>query len=71
MRVNKAFLLLLYLLPLTVNAVEQEPPSMELLEYLGNWEDSNGNWIDPQMLEPTAMRVAESENETANKDDDE
>jgi hypothetical protein len=30
----------------------EEPPSMELLEFLGGWEDDNGQWIDPLELLP-------------------
>ena len=27
-----------------------ETPSLELLEFLGNWEDSDGEWQDPMEL---------------------
>ena len=26
-------------------------PSMEFLEFLGEWETEDGEWIDPQILE--------------------
>jgi len=25
----------------------QQPPSLELLEFLGGWQDGNGEWVDP------------------------
>ena len=28
----------------------EELPSMEFLEYLGEWETKDGEWIDPTML---------------------
>lgn len=33
----------------TVRAAE-DVPSMEFLEYLGEWETSDGEWIDPTIL---------------------
>ncbi len=70
MRVSKTVLLLLTLLSLTLHA-EEEQPSMELLEYLGNWEDANGSWIDPQLLEPGVIKVAEENDDTTDRQDDE
>jgi hypothetical protein len=32
-------------------ATDAEPPSMALLEFLGEWESRDGAWIDPTMLE--------------------
>jgi len=71
MRVSQTVLLLLSLLPTALPAADEEQPSLELLEYLGNWEDVEGNWIDPQLLEPAAMNIAESKDEKADKQDDE
>lgn len=28
----------------------EETPNMEMLEYLGNWETANGEYIDPMEL---------------------
>lgn len=67
---SKSVLLLLTLLPSTLCAEEQQP-SLELLEYLGNWEDANGSWIDPQLLLPAEMKVAESDDEKDDKQNDE
>ncbi len=30
---------------------EENQPSMEFLEFLGEWETEDGDWIDPQALE--------------------
>jgi len=34
----------------TVYAAEAEAPSMELLEFMGEWEGSDGQWQDPMQL---------------------
>jgi hypothetical protein len=40
-------------------AADAEAPSLEMLEYLGEWEQDNEQWIDPEsfyesdMTEPT------------------
>ena len=33
----------------------QDPPSIELLEFLGDWETANGEWIDPGELEQMSL----------------
>ena len=35
----------------TLWAEEVEVPPLELLEYLGEWEDGNGQWVEPQLLQ--------------------
>jgi hypothetical protein len=30
---------------------EEELPTLELLEFLGEWENSEGEWIDPEKME--------------------
>ncbi len=49
MRVSP-LLLLLALAPQWSVATAAEPPSLALLEYLGEWQDEEGNEIDPQAL---------------------
>jgi hypothetical protein len=39
-----------------VCAQEDSAPSMELLEFLGEWETDDGEWLDP-------IKLLESENE--------
>jgi hypothetical protein len=33
----------------------EEPASLELLEFLAEWETADGEWIDPEMLEDKAL----------------
>ncbi len=50
MRANPALLFLLSLAPVMAVADEVDAPSLALLEYLAEWQDDNGNEIDPQTL---------------------
>ena len=34
---------------------EAERPSLEFLEFLGDWETDDGEWIDPEELEQIAI----------------
>lgn len=34
---------------------EAELPSLEFLEFLGDWETEDGEWIDPEELEEIAL----------------
>ena len=34
---------------------EQEKPSLELLEFLGEWETDSGKWIDPSAMDQIAL----------------
>lgn len=45
-----ACLLLLGLLPAAAPADEAGQPDVALLEFLGSWEDAEGDWIDPLRL---------------------
>ncbi|MEE8259450.1 MAG: hypothetical protein V3R14_00475 [Nitrospinaceae bacterium] len=38
-----------------------EMPSLELLEFLGDWETEDGEWIDPEELEQIAITDQEQE----------
>jgi len=44
-----------------------EMPSLEFLEFLGDWETEDGEWIDPEELEQIALTDQEQENEDAKK----
>lgn len=53
---DRRCLLLLGLLPFVPAfagaATDDDSPDLALLEFLGEWEDSDGEWLDPlQMLE--------------------
>jgi endonuclease/exonuclease/phosphatase (EEP) superfamily protein YafD len=51
-RVDWRLAAVLGLLPLALpaTAAEDEQPSMELLEFLGDWQTQDGEWIDPITL---------------------
>lgn len=49
MRVSVSLFLLLFASQ-AATAGELETPSLALLEYLGEWQDEDGNDIDPQAL---------------------
>ncbi len=51
MRVNYLLFVTALLSSSGVVAGEVDVPPLELLEYLGEWEDRNGRWLDPQMLQ--------------------
>ena len=38
------------LLALPAHAGE-DPPSLEFLEFLGEWESADGEWLDPELFE--------------------
>ncbi len=40
---------------------DTEMPSLELLEFLGDWETDDGEWIDPEELEQIAITDQEPE----------
>lgn len=59
-RASHAVLLLLMMTTLPVTAGEDSAPDMALLEFLGEWETPDGEWIDPVELE-TATAGDEAE----------
>jgi len=52
-RHNLVFLMMISLSPVTHSEPEihGEAPALELLEFLGEWETDEGEWIDPAELE--------------------
>ena len=42
---------------------EEEPPSLELLEFLADWETSEGRWIHPTELDQWTVPDKEEKNE--------
>ena len=45
--------------------VDTETPSMELLEFLGDWETADGEWIDPEEMEQIELQEPEHANDEA------
>ena len=60
------FLLFALALPVPCAAVEPGPPGLELLEYLGGWEqegDTESQWVDPvEMYRAGLLGNREQEN---------
>ena len=44
---NATLILLLMLICRGVTAQQGEQPSMRFLEFLGEWENEQGEWVDP------------------------
>lgn len=55
-------------------AQDAETPPLELLEFLGQWETEDGEWISPEDIEylnlAELMRMAEQQAADADDDDD-
>jgi len=48
MKAKKLFMLLLFLIaPLS----KAQPPSLILMEFIGQWEEIDGDWVDPMSIE--------------------
>jgi len=45
---------------------EEEPPSMELIEFIGEWETEDGDWINPEELADMPLNDNGSENDKTN-----
>lgn len=58
----------LTVLSLPATAKADEPPSPELLEFLGNWETSEGEWQDPLEL-VKELDVVETDAQTVKVED--
>lgn len=50
----------------TVCGEEEEQPSQELLEFLADWETSEGRWIDPTELDQWPVPDKEEKGESSN-----
>ena len=48
-------------------ASEPEQPSQEFLEFLGDWQDGEDGWLDPQELAGMVLPEEEHENDETTK----
>ena len=44
-----------------------EIPSLEFLEFLGEWETEDGRWIDPEEIDKMSLPDSEKKNEEENE----
>jgi hypothetical protein len=49
--------------------VEQDPPSIELLEFLGAWETRDGTWVDPAEFKDVVLSDEEEKDEEPKGDE--
>ena len=63
MRGKKLLLAAALLASAVAMAEEADVPPLELLEYLGEWEDAEGRWFDPEMLSLAMPTGGEEANE--------
>ena len=62
--VNYTLVLILVFASCDVLAEDEEQPSLEFLEFLGELETQDGKWIDPLLLlevDETELKVSEKE----------
>ncbi len=52
----------------TGGADEADVPDEAFLEFLGTWEDAQGNWLDPLELEALARRVPDPVHDASDDD---
>ena len=55
------------LIGIPVMATEQEQPSLELLEFLGEWSDGEDGWLDPNELAEMELPEKERDNDETAK----
>ena len=54
--------------PMDVSA-DDTAPSLELLEFLGEWETEEGRWVDPTRFDPTPVNNREMDKDTRDHDE--
>lgn len=62
-------LLLMMLFPLAASAEEKDLPSMELLEFLGEWDKAEAGWVE-QQLSGWMVLAAEAEGNEESNDEE-
>ena len=58
-----AMILLMNVSTIPAQGAEQGSPSLELLEFLGEWETENGKWVDPTEFKDVVHPDEEQEDE--------
>jgi len=52
-----------------VQGAEQDPPSIELLEFLGEWETRDGTLVDPTEFKDVVLPDKEEKDEEPKSDE--
>lgn len=68
-RLLMAMILLMNMSAFAVQGSEQDPPSIELLEFLGEWETRDGAWVDPTEFEDVVLPSEEQKDEEQKRDE--
>lgn len=63
------FLLGVLLFSAAASAQEVPPPSMELLEFLGEWDEADESWLEAQLEEWRILAGEPEDNEESNDDE--
>ncbi len=68
---HRLWLLLPLLLAGAPLAAEDTPaiPSLQLLEFLAEWQDDSGQWLDPMDLAPADLPSADNDQSKGEDDD--
>lgn len=64
-----AMILLMNMSAVAVQGAEQDPPSIELLEFLGEWETRDGTWVDPTEFKDVVLPDKEEKDEEPKSDE--
>ena len=64
-----AMVVLMNMSAFIARGAEQDPPSIELLEFLGEWETQDGNWVDPTEFKDVVLPIEEQNDEEQRKDE--
>jgi hypothetical protein len=69
-RLLMAMILLMNMGAVAAQGAEQDPPSIELLEFLGEWETRDGTWVDPMEFKDVVLPDEEQKDEEQKRDEE-
>ena len=68
-RLFMAMILFINMSAVGAQGAEQDRPSIELLEFLGEWETRDGTWVDPTEFKDVARPNEEEKDEEPKSDE--
>ncbi len=68
-RLLMAMIFLMNMSAVAAQGAEQDPPSIELLEFLGEWETWDGTWVDPTEFKDVVLPDEEQKDEEPKSDE--